>query len=427
MTYLSETDPEAYDILQAERTRQRSTLNLIASENHTTPGVHEATGSVLSDKYAEGHPNDRWYRGCEAVDRAEQLAIDRAKSLFGAEHANVQPHSGSTANTAVYLAALEPGDTLMSMDLAHGGHLSHGLETNYSGIFYKVASYTVSRSTERIDMDAVRDLALKARPRLIIAGASAYPRIIDFDAFGEIAREVGAYLMSDIAHIAGLVAGGAHPSPLPASDFVTTTTHKTLRGPRGAIILCRRQYARRIDAAVFPGLQGGPFMHEILAKAIALADAAGPQFAQYAHQVVANSRALAETLAEKGWRLVTGGTDNHLMLVDLRSRDEELTGHVASGWLDEAGIVCNKNKIPFDSRPPSQPSGLRLGTPAVTSRGLKEAQMRQLGEWIDQVLSSRGNADVIAKVRGGVKEMCEEFLAPNQRADRPDSATPARR
>ena len=417
MTYLSETDPEAYDILQAERTRQRSTLNLIASENHTTPGVHEATGSVLSDKYAEGHPNDRWYRGCEAVDRAEQLAIDRAKSLFGAEHANVQPHSGSTANTAVYLAALEPGDTLMSMDLAHGGHLSHGLETNYSGIFYRVVRYTVSRSTERIDMDAVRELALKARPRLIIAGASAYPRIIDFDAFGEIAREVGAYLMADIAHIAGLVAGKVHPSPLPAGDFVTATTHKTLRGPRGAIILCRRQYARQIDAAVFPGLQGGPFMHEILAKAVALGNAARPEFAQYARQIVANARVLAETLVEKGWRLITGGTDNHLMLVDLRSRYEELTGHVASGWLAEAGIICNKNKIPFDSRPPSQPSGLRLGTPAVTSRGLKEPQMRQLGDWIDQILSSRGDPDVIARVRADVREMCREFLAPNQQTD----------
>jgi glycine hydroxymethyltransferase len=414
MTHLANSDTEAFDILQAERDRQQNTLDLIASENHPSPAVQEAVGSVLSDKYAEGYPDRRWYRGCEIVDRAERLAVERAKALFAAEHANVQPHAGTGANMAVYLAMLQPGDTIMGMDLSHGGHLSHGLAANYSGIFYKVASYTVSERTETIDMDAVRELALKARPRLMIAGASAYPRIIDFDGFARIAREVGAYLMSDIAHIAGLVVGGVHPSPVPGSDFVTTTTHKTLRGPRGAVILCKSQYASRIDAAVFPGLQGGPFMHEILGKAVALGEAARPEFAEYARQIVANARALAQTLLEKGWRLVTGGTDNHMLLVDLRSRDDQLTGHVASGWLAEAGLVANKNKIPFDPRPPAQASGLRFGTPAVTSRGLKEPQMRQIGQWIDQILCARGGADAIAKVRDRVRGLCQEFPAPNQ-------------
>jgi glycine hydroxymethyltransferase len=414
MTHLANSDTEAFDILQAERDRQQNTLDLIASENHPSPAVQEAVGSVLSDKYAEGYPDRRWYRGCEIVDRAERLAVERAKALFAAEHANVQPHAGTGANMAVYLAMLQAGDTIMGMDLSHGGHLSHGLAANYSGIFYKVASYTVSERTETIDMDAVRELALKARPRLMIAGASAYPRIIDFDGFARIAREVGAYLMSDIAHIAGLVVGGVHPSPVPGSDFVTTTTHKTLRGPRGAVILCKSQYASRIDAAVFPGLQGGPFMHEILGKAVALGEAARPEFAEYARQIVANARALAQTLLEKGWRLVTGGTDNHMLLVDLRSRDDQLTGHVASGWLAEAGLVANKNKIPFDPRPPAQASGLRFGTPAVTSRGLKEPQMRQIGQWIDQILCARGGADAIAKVRDRVRGLCQEFPAPNQ-------------
>jgi len=416
MTYLSKLDPKAYGIIQDELARQRGTLNLIASENHTSPAVQEATGSVLSDKYAEGHPGKRWYRGCDVVDRAEQLAMDRATELFGADYANVQPHSGSSANVAVYLAVLAPGDTILGMDLGHGGHLSHGLTSNFSGLFYHSESYGVSEPTETIDMDAVRDTALRTRPRLIIAGASAYPRVVDFDAFGAIAREVGAYLMSDIAHIAGLVAGKVHPSPLPASDFVTTTTHKTLRGPRGAMILCRSQYAKAIDSAVFPGLQGGPFMHEILAKAIALGEALQPEFAEYARQVVANARALAETLSEKGWRLVSGGTDNHLMLVDLRSREDGLTGTVASGWLAEAGLIANKNKIPFDSRPPTDPSGIRLGTPAVTSRGLKEAQMRSVGLWIDEILTSEGDPETIAGVRGQVSEVCEAFPIANQQS-----------
>ncbi len=418
MTELSDLDPQAYEILQAERARQRRTLNLIASENHTSPAVQEATGSVLSDKYAEGHPGRRWYHGCDVVDRAEQLAMDRATELFGADYANVQPHSGSSANVAVYLAMLQPGDTIMGMDLGHGGHLSHGLSANFSGLFYRSVSYGVREDTERVDMDEVRDIALREKPKLIIAGASAYPRVIDFDAFGQIAREVGAYLMSDIAHIAGLVAGKVHPSPLPASDFVTTTTHKTLRGPRGAMILCATEHSKAIDTAVFPGLQGGPFMHEILAKAIALGEALRPEFSQYARQVISNAQALAETLTEKGWRMVSGGTDNHLMLVDLRSRDEGLTGSMAAGWLDDAGLVANKNKIPFDSRPPTNPSGIRLGTPAVTSRGLTEAHMRRIGQWIDEILASNGDAETIARVRGQVDEVCNACPITNQqRAD----------
>ena len=300
------------------------------------------------------------------------------------------------------------------MDLAHGGHLSHGQAGNLSGKYFKVVSYTVNRATERLDMDAVRDLARKARPKIIVAGASAYPRTIDFDAFGQIAREVGAYLLSDIAHVAGLVAAGVHPSPVPHSTFVTTTTHKTLRGPRGGIILCGSDWARRIDSAVFPGIQGGPFMHKILAKAVALAEASRPEFAAYAARIVANAKALAETLAERGWRLVAGGTDNHMMLVDLRSRDEDLTGREAASWLASAGIIANRNKIPFDPRPPTEASGLRFGTPAVTTRGLKEPQMRRLGEWIDEILTRRGDADVVGRIREQVEQMCREHPLPNQ-------------
>ena len=414
MSILGQTDPEAYAVLRDERRRQRNCLDLIASENHASPAVLEASGSVLTDKYAEGYPGRRYYCGCEHVDRAERLAAERAKAVFGAEHANVQPHCGTSANLAVYLAALQPGDTILGMDLAHGGHLSHGQAGNLSGKYFKVVSYTVNRATERLDMDAVRDLARKARPKIIVAGASAYPRTIDFDAFGQIAREVGAYLLSDIAHVAGLVAAGVHPSPVPHSTFVTTTTHKTLRGPRGGIILCGSDWARRIDSAVFPGIQGGPFMHKILAKAVALAEASRPEFAAYAARIIANARALAETLAERGWRLVAGGTDNHMMLVDLRSRDEDLTGREAASWLASAGIIANRNKIPFDPRPPAEASGLRFGTPAVTTRGLKEPQMRRLGEWIDEVLTRRGDADVVGRIREQVEQMCREHPLPNQ-------------
>jgi len=414
MSILGQTDPEAYAVLRDERRRQRNCLDLIASENHASPAVLEASGSVLTDKYAEGYPGRRYYCGCEHVDRAERLAAERAKAVFGAEHANVQPHCGTSANLAVYLAALQPGDTILGMDLAHGGHLSHGQAGNLSGKYFKVVSYTVNRATERLDMDAVRDLARKARPKIIVAGASAYPRTIDFAAFGQIAREVGAYLLSDIAHVAGLVAAGVHPSPVPHSTFVTTTTHKTLRGPRGGIILCGSDWARRIDSAVFPGIQGGPFMHKILAKAVALAEASRPEFAAYAARIIANARALAETLAERGWRLVAGGTDNHMMLVDLRSRDEDLTGREAASWLASAGIIANRNKIPFDPRPPAEASGLRFGTPAVTTRGLKEPQMRRLGEWIDEVLTRRGDADVVGRIREQVEQMCREHPLPNQ-------------
>ncbi|MCD4699589.1 MAG: serine hydroxymethyltransferase [Phycisphaerae bacterium] len=417
MTALSQTDPEAYGILQAESDRQHGTLELIASENHASAAVLEATGSVLTDKYAEGYPNRRYYRGCRQSDRAEQLAIARAKSLFGAEHANVQPHCGTSANIAVYMSALDPGDKIMGMDLSHGGHLSHGLGLNYSGIYYNAVFYRVDKQSELIDMDAVRDLAMKERPKMIIAGASAYPRTIDFEVFGKIAAEVGAYLLCDIAHIAGLVAGRAHPSPVPHSTFVTTTTHKTLRGPRSGIILCKNEWAKRVDSAVFPGLQGGPFMHQILAKAVALVEAARPEFADYIKQVVVNAKTLAETLMEKGWRLVTGGTDNHLMLLDLRSRDKDLTGHVASGSLAAAGLVANKNGIPFDPRPPMQTSGLRFGTPALTTRRMKEPQMRQIGVWINEILTNHDDEDLIARIGKDVRQMCEAFPIPNQNND----------
>ncbi len=415
MTNLSHTDPEAFGILQAERNRQHTTLELIASENHASAAVLEATGSVMTDKYAEGYPQRRYYQGCHESDQAEQLAIDRAKALFGAEHANVQPHCGTSANIAVYMAALDPGDTIMGMDLSHGGHLSHGLKLNYSGIYYNAVFYTLSKDTEMLDMDAVRDLALKSRPKMIIAGASAYPRTIDFEAFGKIAAEVGAYLLCDIAHIAGLVAGGVHPSPVPHADFVTTTTHKTLRGPRSGIIMCKNKWAKKVDSAVFPGLQGGPFMHQIIAKAVALAEASRPEFADYAGQVVANAKALADALMEKGWRLVTGGTDNHMMLVDLRSRDENLNGHVASGALAAARLVANKNVIPFDPRPPMQTSGVRFGTPALTTRGAKEPEMKIIGQWIDQILTNYEDKTLIARIGDEVLKMCEAFPVPNQK------------
>ncbi len=413
MTKLYRRDPQAHDIIQCERLRQQDTLNLIASENYASQAVQEATGSVLANKYAEGYPHRRYYRGCEQMDRAEQLAIDRAKAVFGGEHANVQSHAGTSANIAVYMAALELGDTIMGMALSHGGHLSHGQRINFSGRYFNVVTYGLSEADERLDMDAVRAVALKARPKMIIVGASAYPRIIDFDAFGRIAEEVGAYLLADIAHIAGLVAGGAHPSPWPAATFVTTTTHKTLRGPRGALILCKKEWAKSIDSAIFPGLQGGPFMHEILAKAIALGEAGTPDFAAYARQIVANAQALAEALLAKGWRLVTGGTDNHLMLLDLRSRDEELTGRIASAWLASAGIISNMNIIPFDPRSTTETSGLRFGSPAATTRGLKEPQMRQVGQWVDEVLCSNGDKKVLDRIRQQVRDLCEQFLTPD--------------
>ncbi|MFA6133788.1 MAG: serine hydroxymethyltransferase [Phycisphaerae bacterium] len=414
MSVLERIDPAAAEIIASERARQAGTLEMIASENHVSAAVLEATGSVFTDKYAEGYPGKRWYCGCQEADRIEQLALDRAKKLFGAQHANVQPHSGTSANLAVYLAALKPGQKIMGMRLDQGGHLSHGKDTNLSGICYKIASYGLRPETEMLDMDEVRKIALREKPDMLVVGASAYPRIIDFAAFSAIAKEVGCPMLSDIAHIAGLVVGGVHPDPTPVSDFVTTTTHKTLRGPRGAIILCRHHWARSVDRAIFPGIQGGPLVHVIAAKAVAFLEALQPEFKTYAANIVANARVLAEELMSRGWRLVSGGTDNHLMLVDLRSRSSELTGQTAATWLASAGIIANKNAIPFDPRPPMEASGVRLGTAALTTRGMTAPQMKQVAGWIDQVLLADGDEKVITKVRGDVGELCRLFPLPSQ-------------
>jgi len=417
MSVLDQSDSEIARIIAAEEARQASTLELIASENHVSPGVLTALGSVLTDKYAEGYPSRRYYCGNANVDAVEQLCIDRAKELFGAEHANVQPHCGTSANMAVYMAAMNQGDKIMGMDLAHGGHLSHGMRLNFSGICYESVSYGVSRRTEMLDMDEVADLARKERPDLLIVGASAYPRRIDFEAFGAIAKEVGCLMMSDIAHIAGLIVGGVHPDPVPCSDFVTTTNHKTLRGPRGGIILCREKWGKAIDAAVFPGLQGGPLEHVIAAKAVAFHEAMKPEFKDYAAAIVQNAAALADALMERGWRLVSGGTDNHLMLLDLRSRRDGLTGHVGADWLAKAGIIANWNNIPFDPRPPMKASGIRFGTPAVTTRGMGPDQMGRIAAWIDEILASDGQEDLLGRIRGGVEELCRQFPIPNTNHD----------
>ena len=413
MSVLEHRDPEVARIIEAERRRQANSLGLIASENHVSAPVLEALGSVLTDKYAEGYPHRRYYCGNEHIDRVEQLCIARAKELFGAEHANVQPHCGTSANLAVYIAALRPGQKIMGMDLAHGGHLSHGMKVNVSGLFYQFSSYGVSKATEKLDMDEVREAVLSYRPDMLIVGASAYPRSIDFAAFGSIAREAGCLMLSDIAHIAGLVVGKVHPDPIPHSDFVTTTNHKTLRGPRGGIILCRGKWAKAIDAAVFPGLQGGPLEHVIAAKAVAFREAMRPEFQNYAAAIVDNAKALAAGLMERRWRLVSGGTDNHLMLLDLRSRRDDLTGHVAADWLAAAGLIANWNKIPFDPRPPMEASGLRFGTPAVTTRGMKPPHMRELAALIDEVLTGDGAEDTIVRVRGTVTELCRAFPIPD--------------
>jgi glycine hydroxymethyltransferase len=412
MSALEKTDPAVAKILRAELRRQQTTLEMIASENHVSPAVLEAAASVLTDKYAEGYPSKRWYRGCHQADRVERLCIQRALELFGAEYANVQPHAGTTANLAVYIAAMKPGDKIMSMRLDQGGHLSHGKETNLSGICYKIASYGVRQDTERLDMDEVRQIARRERPNMLVAGASAYPRTIDFAAFGQIAREVGCLMLSDIAHIAGLVVGGVHPDPVPHSDFVTATTHKTLRGTRGAFILCRSPWGRAIDQAVFPGLQGGPLMHIIAAKAVTFQEAMQPSFKTYAAAIVANAKALAEALLTLRWRLVSGGTDNHLMLIDLRSREAELTGRTAAAWLAAAGIVTNKNAIPFDPRPAAKASGVRLGTAALTTRGMGKEEMKRIAGWIDKVLTCGGDEDVLQSVRGQVAELCGQFPIP---------------
>src|SRR5678815_3781772 len=403
-------DPAINDAIQLERHRQDENIELIASENFTSPAVMEAQGSVLTNKYAEGYPRKRWYGGCENVDTVEQLAIDRAKKLFGAEHANVQPHSGSSANMAVYFAMLKPGEKLLTMDLSHGGHLTHGNKANFSGKFFEIVHYGVRKEDERIDYDQLARVAREQKPKMITVGASAYPRIIDFARMGEIAREVGAWLMADIAHIAGLVVAGLHPSPIAHADFVTTTTHKTLRGPRGGLILCREKYAKEIDSQAFPGIQGGPLMHVIAAKAVCLLEALQPGFKQYQQQIVHNARALAEGMKRNGFRLVSGGTDNHLMLVDVGSKG--FSGKDCQLALDEAGITVNKNTIPFETRSPFQASGIRLGTPAVTTRGMKEPEMAAIADMISEVLMDIKNLDAARSVRQRVLELTARFPLP---------------
>ena len=410
---LSETDPQVAQIIRREEERQQNTLELIASENHVSVAVRQAAGSVFTNKYAEGYPGKRYYGGCPNMDAVEDLARQRACQLFACEHANVQPHSGASANLAVFLAALQPKDTVLGLDLAHGGHLSHGLKVNFSGAWFNIVSYGVSRETERIDMDQVRKLAREHKPKLIIAGFSSYSRTLDFAAFGAIAREVGARLMADIAHIAGLVAVGLCPSPVPHADFVTTTTHKTLRGPRGGMILCREADAKLIDKWIFPGSQGGPLMHIVAAKAVAFGEALRPEFKTYQQQVLANSQALAQALQTRGYRLVSGGTDNHLMLVDLRAVHPDLTGKHAESWLEQAGIIVNKNMIPFDERKPTETSGLRLGTPALTTRGLAAREMDTVAGLIHAGLVAKGDDAALARVRAQVIELCRQFPVPH--------------
>ncbi len=404
---LKAVDPEIFEVLYRETKRQADGLELIASENFVSDAVLEALGSVLTNKYAEGYPGKRYYGGCEIVDIAENLARERAKALFGAEHANVQPHSGSQANMAVYFAVMKPGETILSMELSHGGHLSHGSPVSFSGKLYNVVHYGVNPETERIDFDLVAKLAREHKPRVIVTGYSAYPRTIEFWKFREIADEVGAYVMADIAHIAGLVVAGLHPNPFEYAEFVTTTTHKTLRGPRGGMILTRKEFAKKIDKAIFPGIQGGPLMHVIAAKAVAFKEAQSEEFMDYQKQIVANARALAEALKEHGFRLVADGTDNHLMLVDLRSIG--ITGKVAEEALGRAGITVNKNTIPFDPQKPTVTSGIRIGVPAVTTRGMKEEQMKEIAGMIARVLKAPDDEEVIKAVRHEVDELTKAF------------------
>ncbi|HEV2843186.1 MAG TPA: serine hydroxymethyltransferase [Chthoniobacterales bacterium] len=408
---LSQVDPEIFKAVVAEENRQRENIELIASENFTSRAVMEAQGSVLTNKYAEGYPGKRWYGGCENVDTVEQLAIDRAKQLFNCEHVNVQPHSGAQANMAVYFAMLKPGDKILAMNLAHGGHLTHGHPANFSGKFYQVSQYGVSADTERIDYDALQKQAEEFRPAMITAGASAYPRIIDFPRMRQIADSVGALLFIDMAHISGLVAGGQHPTPIPHAQFVTTTTHKSLRGPRGGIVMCTAEHAKAIDGTVFPGVQGGPLMHVIAAKAVCFHEALQPQFHDYQRQVVVNAKALAAGLAKHGYRIVSGGTDNHLMLVDLRPKD--VNGKVAQEVLDLAGITVNKNGIPFDTYPIFKPGGIRIGTPAVTTRGMKEEEMLEIADLINDALNRRDDAAALEQIRGKVRELTRRFPLPS--------------
>jgi len=411
---LADVDPEVARAIGREVERQTGTIELIASENFVSEAVLEALGSVLTNKYAEGYPGKRYYGGCEHVDVAESLAIERAKKIFGADHANVQPHSGSQANQSVYMSVLKPGDTMLGMSLAHGGHLTHGHPINFSGRLYKVVSYGVRKDTETIDYGEIERLAAEHKPKLIVAGASAYPRTIDFERLSAIAKQSGAALMVDIAHIAGLVAAGLHPSPIPHADFVTTTTHKTLRGPRGGMVMCKAQYAKEIDKNVFPCLQGGPLMHVIAAKAVCFHEALQPEFKAYQKQILANAATLAKSLAEAGFRIVSGGTDTHLMLVDVFSR--KVTGKAAQEALESAAITVNKNAIPFDTNPPAVASGIRVGTPAVTSRGMREPEMLKIAGWITEVLNNLGNESVIPRVRREVEALTDQFpLYENRR------------
>ncbi|MGI6495392.1 MAG: ribose 5-phosphate isomerase B [Kiritimatiellia bacterium] len=407
---LARLDPEVHAAIAAQIHQEDTTINLIASENYTTRAVREAQGSVFTNKYAEGYPSKRWYGGCGPVDAVETLAIERAKALFGAEAANVQPHCGAFANLAVYLAMLEPGDTILAMSLDQGGHLSHGSPANISGKSYRIVPYTLDPETEVIDYDAAEELALREKPRLILAGASAYPRLLDFARFRDIADKAGAYLLVDMAHIAGLVAGGAHPSPVPYADFVTSTTHKTLRGPRGGLILCREKYLKAINHAIFPGMQGGPLEHAIAAKAVCFREAMAPGFKQYAEQVVKNSIRLCSRVKELGFRIVSGGTDNHLFLVDVASRG--LTGKLCSAALEAAGIIANKNTIPYDRNSPFITSGIRIGTPSVTTRGMKEAEMDQIADWIAQVLAAPEDAALHERIRNEVAVFASRFPVP---------------
>ena len=412
---LSEVDPDIADVLRDEGRRQGTGLELIPSENFVSEAVLEAMGSVLTNKYAEGYPGKRYYGGCEFVDRAEQLAIDRAKALFGAEHANVQSHSGTQANVSVYMSALQPGDTVLGMNLAHGGHLTHGHPLNFSGKFYKFIPYGVSKETETIDYDELGRLAQEHKPKMIVAGASAYSRIIDFPRMAKIAKDAGALFFVDMAHIAGLVAGGMHPNPVPHADYVSTTTHKTLRGPRGGLVLCKAQYAKEIDRITFPGTQGGPLMHTIAAKAVCLKEAAEPGFREYAKQIVTNAQKLAAEITKAGFRIVSGGTDNHLFLIDLYSRG--ITGKDAQPALDRAGITTNKNSIPFDPTPPMTGGGIRLGTPAVTTRGMLEPDMVRIAAWIADVLLHIGDAERERRIRTEVAEFAVQFPLYTRRWD----------
>jgi glycine hydroxymethyltransferase len=407
---LKRTDPEIYDLIKAEERYELESIRLIPSENYVSRAVLEATGSILTNKYSEGYPGRRYYEGQRYIDQIESIVIERAKKIFGAQHANVQPYSGSPANLAVYSALLKPGDKIMGLSLDAGGHLTHGAEASATSKFWRSVQYVVDRETEFIDYDALLEMARRERPQVIVAGTTAYPRQLDFKVFGEIAKQVGAYLVADVSHISGLIIGGVHPDPVPYADVVTTTTHKTLRGPRGAMILCREEHAAAIDRAVFPGLQGGPHNHTTAAIGVALKEAATPEFRDYARRIVKNATALADELRARGFKLVTGGTDNHLILIDLSNK--KVIGKKAAKALDTAGIVGNYNAVPFDPRRPFSPSGLRIGTPAVTSRGMAEPEMRQIGAWMDQVVAHVDDSSTLQRIAGEVREMCRKFPAP---------------